>query len=94
MGMMNRKDYRTAVPLLAQRCRTFIAVPAAEDLPFIVQPEVIAEVAREHCRDVRVCASPEEGARLAVQLATEADVLVATGSMYLLSGAKNGFTAE
>ena len=94
MGMMKRKDYRTAVPLLAQRCRTFIAVPAADDLPFIVQPEVIAEIAREHCGDVRVCASPEEGARLAVQLATEADVLVATGSMYLLSGAKNGFTAE
>ena len=34
MGMMNRKDFRTAVPLLAKRCRTFIAVPAgyvAED---------------------------------------------------------------
>ncbi len=94
MGMMNRKDYRTSVPLLAKRCRVFIAVPAADDLPQIVQPEVIADIAREHCGDVRVCASAEEGARLAVQLAAEEDVLVATGSMYLLGSAKNGFTAE
>jgi len=94
MGMMNRKDYRSSVPQLAKRCRLFIAVPAADDLPQIVQPEVIAEIAREHCTDVRVCASPEEGARLAVRLAAEEDVLVATGSMYLLSGAKIGFTAE
>ena len=94
MGMMNRKDYRSSVPQLAKRCRIFIAVPAADDLPQIVQPEVIAEIAREHCADVRVCASPEEGARLAVRLAAEEDVLVATGSMYLLSGAKIGFTAE
>jgi len=94
MGMMNRKDYRTAVPLLAQRCRVFIAVPAAEDLPQIVPPEEIAAVARPHCADVRVCATAAEGAALAVSLAQEKDVLVACGSMYLLSGAKNGFTAE
>lgn len=94
MGMMNRKDYQSSVPQLAKRCRVFIAVPAADDLPQIVQPEVIAEIARESCADVRVCASAEEGARLAVQLAEEQDVLVATGSMYLLSGAKIGFTAE
>ena len=94
MGMMNRKDYRSSVPQLAKRCRVFIAVPAADDLPQIVPPEVIAEIAREHCNHVRVCASPEEGARLAVRLAAEEDVLVATGSMYLLSGAKIGFTAE
>ena len=56
--------------------------------------EVIAEIARESCADVRMCASAEEGARLAVQLAEEQDVLVATGSMYLLNGAKIGFTAE
>jgi len=82
------------VPLLAKRCRIFIAVPAADDMPQIVQPETIAEVAREHCADVRVCASAEEGARLAVKLAGDGDVLAATGSMYLLSSAKNGFTAE
>ena len=94
MGMMNRKDYRSSVPQLAKRCRVFIAVPAADDLPQIVKPEVIAEIARESCADVRVCASAEKGACLAVQLAEAQDVLVATGSMYLLSGAKIGFTAE
>ena len=94
MGMMNRKDYRTAVPLLAKRCRTFIAVPAADDLPQIVQPADIAAIAREHCADVHVCASAYEGGKLAIRLAKEEDVVVATGSMYLLSSAKNGFTAE
>ena len=94
MGMMNRKDHRNSVPQLAKRCRIFIAVPATDDLPFIVPPEEIAAVAREHCADVRVCASAEEGAALAVRLAQKEDVLVATGSMYLLSGAKNGFAAE
>ena len=91
MGMMNRKDHRSSVPQIAKRSRVFIAVPAAEDLPFIVQPEDIAAVAREHCADVRVCATAQEGAALALRLAEEQDVLVATGSMYLLSGAKNGF---
>ena len=94
MGMMNRKDHRSSVPQLAKRCRVFIAVPAAEDLPHIVPPEDIAAIAREYCPDVRVCATAKEGGALAVQLAEEQDVLVATGSMYLLSGAKNGFTAE
>ena len=91
MGMMNRKDHRSSVPQIAKRCRVFIAVPAADDLPFIVPPEDIAAIAREHCADVRVCASAEEGAARAVKLAQEGDVLTATGSMYLLSGAKNGF---
>lgn len=94
MGMMNRKDHRSSVPQIAKRCRVFIAVPAADDLPFIVPPEEIAAVAREHCADVRVCTSPQEGAELAIRLAEERDVLVATGSMYLLSGAKDGFAAE
>lgn len=94
MGMMNRKDHRSSVPQIAKRCRVFIAVPAADDLPHIVPPEDIAAIAREHCADVRVCASAEEGGALAVQLAGAEDVVVATGSMYLLSGAKNGFTAE
>jgi dihydrofolate synthase/folylpolyglutamate synthase len=94
MGMMNRKDYRSSVPLLAKRCRVFIAVPAADDLPQIVPPADIAAIAAEHCEDVRVCASAREGAELAVNLAEEQDVLVACGSMYLLGSAKNGFTAE
>ena len=94
MGMMHRKDHRNSVPQLAKRGRIFIAVAATDDLPFIVPPEEISAVAREHCADVRVCASAEEGAALAVRLAQKEDVLVATGSMYLLSGAKNGFAAE
>ena len=56
--------------------------------------EEIAAVARPYCADVRVCATAAEGAALAVSLAQEDDVLVASGSMYLLSGAKKGFTAE
>ncbi len=94
MGMMNRKDYRTSVPLVAKKCRIFIAVPAADDMPQIVPPADLAELAREHCPQVHVCQSPREGAELAVKLAQSDDVLVACGSMYLLSGAKIGFAAE
>ena len=94
MGMMNRKDYRSSVPLIAKRCRVFIAVPAADDLPQIVPPEDIAAIARETCPQVYVCESAREGAALALSLAGEQDVLVACGSMYLLSSAKIGFTAE
>ncbi len=93
MGMMNRKDHRTSVPLVASRCRIFIAVPAADDMPQIVPPADLAELARQHCAEVHVCASPLDGAQLAVQLAQADDILVACGSMYLLAGAKNGFTA-
>lgn len=91
MGMMNRKDYHTAVPLLAKRCRAFIAVSAASDLHQIVPPEELAAIAREHCPAVYVCQSAREGAALARKLWQEGDVLVACGSMYLLSDAKKGF---
>lgn len=92
MGMMNRKNYLAAVPEFAMRCRVFIAVPAADDMPNIVPPEEIAVTARKYCADVRVCASAKEGAKLALELARAQDILVACGSMYLLSSAKDGFT--
>lgn len=94
MGMMNRKDYHTSVPLLAKRCRAFIAVPAASDLPQIVPPEELAAIAREDCPAVYVCKTAREGAALARGLSREGDVLVACGSMYLLSDAKKGFLDE
>ncbi len=93
MGMMNRKDYRTSVPLVAGRCKAFIAVPAADDLPNIVPPGELAAIAGEHCSRVYTCSSAREGAALALSLAQSEDVLAACGSMYLLSGAKIGFTA-
>lgn len=91
MGMMNRKDYHTSVPLLAKRCRALIAVPAASDLPQIVPPEELAAIARETCPAVYVRPTARAGALLARQLAEPEDVLVACGSMYLLSDAKKGF---
>ncbi len=93
MGMMNRKDHKTSVPLMAARSRMFIAVPAADDLPHIVDPRELAELAKAHCKEVHICASAQEGAALALSLARPEDIVVACGSMYLLSGAKNGFTA-
>lgn len=91
VGMMARKDWRHAVPQLACRCRAFIAVRPDES-ELSLPAEELAEFAHAHCAEVYACDDPEDGARLALQLARPGDVLVACGSMYLLEGAKKGFT--
>ena len=91
VGMMARKDWRHAVPQLARRCRAFIAVRPDES-ELSLPAEELAEFAHAHCAEVYACDDPEDGARLALQLARPGDVLVACGSMYLLEGAKKGFT--
>ena len=92
-GMMARKDWRHTAPQLARRCRVFIAVRPDES-ELSLPAEELAEFVHAHCAEVYCCNDPEDGARLAVQLAQPEDVLVACGSMYLLDGAKKGFTAE
>ena len=91
LGMMRRKDYHAAIPLIASRSKTVIAVPAAESSELSVPPEETAELAKACCSDVRICRNAAEGARLALSLAGKEDVAVACGSMYLLSDAKAGF---
>ena len=92
-GMMARKDWRHTAPQLARRCRIFIAVRPDES-ELSLPAEELAEFVHAHCAEVYACDDPEDGARLAVQLSQPEDVLVACGSMYLLEGAKKGFTAE
>ncbi|MBQ7491847.1 MAG: bifunctional folylpolyglutamate synthase/dihydrofolate synthase [Clostridia bacterium] len=94
MGIMRRKDYHAAIPFMAGRSRVFIAVPAEDFSGESLPPEEMAHLAARFCDDVRVCASAEEGARLALRLAHENDVVVACGSMYLLGDAKKGFALD
>ena len=92
MGIMQRKDYHAAIPPMASRSRVFIAVPAENFSGGTLPPEETASIAARFCGDVRICSSAEAGARLALRLAGENDVIVACGSMYLLGDAKRGFT--
>lgn len=94
MGIMQRKDYLSSIPQMAARSRIFIAVPAETFSGGSLPPEQAADVAVRFCRDVRVCLSAEDGARLARTLAEEGDVVVACGSMYLLADAKKGFMED
>ena len=94
MGIMKRKDYLASIPQMAARSRIFIAVPAETFSDGALPPEEVADVAVRFCRDVRVCPSAREGARLARALAEEGDVVVACGSMYLLGDAREGFLSE
>jgi dihydrofolate synthase/folylpolyglutamate synthase len=89
MGMLKKKDHAVCIPQLARRSAVFFAVqsPAVQAL---TAGEVAAE-AYACCADVRVVRSPEEAARQAVREAREGDLLLATGSLYLLSEAKKGF---
>lgn len=94
MGIMSRKDYRAAIPTMASRSRVLIAVPAETFSGGSLPPEHVAALAAQFCPDVRICASAQEGARLAKTLAGENDVIVACGSMYLLADAREGFLEE
>ncbi|MBQ9534918.1 MAG: bifunctional folylpolyglutamate synthase/dihydrofolate synthase [Clostridia bacterium] len=92
MGMLKKKDYGACIPMVARRCRVFIAV--TPDAPLTLPAEETAAIAREYCADVRVCTDAREAGRLAVSLAREGELVLACGSLYFLSEAKEGFTAD
>lgn len=92
MGMLKKKDHAVSIPELARRSTVFFAVRSPAVLA--LSAEEVAEEARPYCADVRVIESPEEAARMALQEAGEGDLLLATGSLYLLNDAKKGFTEQ
>lgn len=94
LGMMRRKDYCTAIPMLARRCRAVVCVPAEPDSPQALSGEEVAALAIPYCSSVYLRSNAREGARLALSLASPEDVIVATGSIYLLADAKSGFADE
>lgn len=90
MGMLKKKDHAVSIPELAKRSAVFFACQSPAVLA-LTGEETAAE-ARPYCADVRVIDSPEAAARAALREAKGDDVIVATGSLYLLGDAKKGFT--
>ena len=90
LGMLKKKDHAACIPELARRSAILFAVRSPAVLA-LSETEVAAE-ARPWCPDVREAPSVEEAARLALAEARPGDLLLATGSLYLLGDAKKGFT--
>lgn len=94
MGIMERKDYHTSVPMLARRCKAFVAVDAEPGSGLGLPPEQLAREAEPFCQKVLVQPDGEAGAKAALALAGPEDVLIACGSVYLLESAKKGFLSS
>lgn len=91
MGIMARKDHQTGVPMVARRCRAFVAVDAEPGSGLALPPEQLAREAAPFCPQVRICPDAKAGAQAALALAGPEDVIVACGSIYLLESAMEGF---
>ncbi len=86
MGMLADKEYEYCVEQVARRARRFFASRPAS--PRALDPAVTAEIAREHCADVRVVPDPAQAAAQAVALAGGEDVVIACGSLYMIGDCK------
>lgn len=87
MGMLEDKDYRPSISMVAKRADRFIAV--RPDSFRSLDPERTAGIAREFCNDVTVIDKPSDGARYAVGTAApEGEVIIACGSLYMIGEVK------
>ena len=91
MGMLDTKDDAACVPLIAARSAAFVATlpPDGRAVPV----ERLVELAAA-CPKTYACPKPAEAAKLALQLCPKAGLVLVCGSMYLLSDAKDGLSAQ
>lgn len=82
MGMVKGHSPENAVGFLAPLADEFIAT--SPDSPRRRPASEIAEVAREHCRNVREVEPVTEAVRQALQVAKENDLVLVTGSFYTI----------
>lgn len=94
MGIMERKDHQTSIPMIARRCKAFVAVDAEPGSGLGLPPEQLAREAQPFCKKVLTCPDAETGAKAALALAEPDDVIVACGSVYLLESAGKGFLSN
>lgn len=83
MGMLKDKDYEKAIPMIAQRAETFIAVKP--DSPRALEPVITAEVASKFCANTFVLNDYDNAIEKALSLCGDSSVLVICGSFYLAS---------
>ena len=86
MGMLEDKDYRQAITMVAKRAWRFIAV--TPDSYRALSAIRTAVIATPFCRNVTIIDKPFDGAKYAVQTAGEDEVIIACGSLYMIGDVK------
>jgi len=86
MGMNADKDYINCIGQVAARAAEFIAVSA--DTPRALSAAEAAQVARQTCQNVYCPASLANAVTLAFKLADADDIILACGSLYMISDVK------
>ena len=91
MGMLDTKDDAACVPLVAARSAAFVATlpPDGRAVPVERLVELAADCPKAYARP-----NPAEAAELAMELCPKEGLVLVCGSMYLLSDAKAGLSAE
>ncbi|ODU55062.1 MAG: hypothetical protein ABT01_07075 [Clostridium sp. SCN 57-10] len=89
MGMLRDKDYAYCIGEVAKRAQVFLA--AQPDSPRALDAETAAACARQACPEVKVCADPYRAAKSALVRATEGDLVLACGSLYMIGEARRAF---
>ncbi|MBQ7623672.1 MAG: hypothetical protein IJS65_00165, partial [Clostridia bacterium] len=88
-GMQKKKDYKKAIPEIAKRSDVFIAT-VPNGVHEALSAEEAASVAGDYCGKVLICEDPVEAGALACSTASPQDLVLATGSIYLLADALSG----
>ena len=86
MGMLEDKDYRKCIEMVASKADRFIAV--RPDSYRSLDPGVTAKIASEKCSCVSVADSPSKAAREALETCGKDEVIVACGSLYMIGEVK------
>ena len=86
MGMLEDKDYKESITMLASRADRFIAV--TPDSYRSLAAEKTAEIASAVCGNVTAIHKPAEGALHAFRTAEENEVIIACGSLYMIGEVK------
>ncbi len=92
MGMLEDKDYRESITMLASRASRFIAV--TPDSYRSLPAEKTADIAKAVCADVTVISKPAEGALHALRTAEKNEVIIACGSLYMIGEVKEALLTE
>ena len=92
MGMLEDKDYRESITMLASRAARFIAV--TPDSYRSLPAEKTAEIAGGVCGDITVIGKPAEGSLHALRTAEKDEVIIACGSLYMIGEVKEALLAE
>ncbi|MEA4921452.1 MAG: folylpolyglutamate synthase/dihydrofolate synthase family protein [Clostridiaceae bacterium] len=86
MGMLEDKAYHEAIEMVSSRAARFIAV--TPDSYRCLPAEKAAEVAKSFCDNITVIPKPAEAALYALETASEDEVIIACGSLYMIGEIK------